>query len=201
MFRSLLTIFSLLLLAGSSHAMSATYDGASLRGAEGSLVITGDFDSGGTQTFQVVWEIDLDGFDVTGAEATGHEYLTDIGFKAFSSVESASLDAIVWNTSTSGTFFESGNVSNAGCEGPSSAGFICVADLAPSVDATMGGVFRATFTVTGTIKLDEWTFQGKFGPENGWLISETAAPVPEPSAALVFGLGIVLAESLRRRKD
>ena len=209
MIRTLFLSTLLFFAATASQAMTAYYGGTgsdSLHGATGSLSVTETATLG---TYEVVWEIDFSTFDITGAEATGHELLTDLGFKAFSSVSSATLDSIIWDmpapdpdSNHSGTFHLAGNISNAGCEGPSPASFVCVADIAPDVDATEGGILRATFTVTGTVMTDGWSYRGKFGEDDGWVISETGTPgnaVPEPGAALVFGLGIVVAETARRR--
>ena len=209
MIRTLLLSALLFFAATASQAMTAYYGGTgsdSLHGATGSLSVN---ETAALGTYEVVWEMDFSTFDITGAVGTGHELLTDLGFKAFSSVSSASLDSIVWDqvdpnsdSNHSGTFHLAGNISNAGCEGPSPASFVCVADIAPDVDATKGGILRATFTVTGTVMTDEWSYRGKFGGEKGWVISEVGSPghpVPEPGAALIFGLGIVVAETARRR--
>jgi hypothetical protein len=70
---------------------------------------------------------------------------------------------------------------------------VCIT-LDPLVDATTGGVITAHFTVTGDLMIDGWSYRGKFGDQNGWVISESAvptAPIPEPGAALVFGAGLL----------
>ena len=120
-----------------------------------------------------------------------HQYLTDIGFKAFKNVSVVTLDEIIWSPATTGTLIPDGKISNAGCTGGASPEFVCVADLTPMVDATLNGIFEAHFTVTGDLMLDDWSYRGKFGTEEGWVISEgDSTAVPEPTAALVFGLGI-----------
>lgn len=186
------TLLWLALTTGPAAAMTMTFGGAaddSLHGASGALTIT----QSGAGSFDVTWSIDFDGFDVRGAERSGHTLLSDIGFKAFSSISVVSLDSIDWSQSTTGTLIPSGRLSNAGCTGPSRAAFVCVTDLAPDVDATMGGLFEAHFSVEGELAMDEWSYRGKFGPENGWVISESSSPIPEPQAALVYGLGLAVA--------
>ena len=184
-------------LTSTAHAMTATYDGASLHGATGSLTIT----EAASGEFDVIWSIDFEEFDVAGAQATGHEYLTDFGFRAFSDVTSVDLDQIVWRQPTDGTLIGNGNISNAGCQESSGSGLICMTELDPMVSATAGGVFEAHFTVAGDLMTDEWSFRGNFGPETGWVISESANPIPEPSAALAFacGMGVVAVVGRRRR--
>lgn len=185
-----LALLALLLSTSVSHALSVTYAGDSLHGAVGTLDVEGPIGSG-AGTFEVTWSIDLDGFEGT---ATDHPQLTDIGFKAFAQVSSVRVDELMWSNGTTGTLFESGNISNAGCTGPSPAGFVCMTGFDPVIDATLGGTFSARFTVEGRLADDEWSFRGKFGPQNGWVISETAAaPIPEPSAAILFALGAVVA--------
>ena len=181
------TTACLFFFAASAHAMLMTYGGTpgdSLHGATGSLEIT----AAGSGTYDVIWAMNFDGYEGSVGD---HQYLTDIGFKAFTSVSVVSLDEIMWSPTTTGTLIPAGNISNAGCEGPASADFVCVADLDPMVDATLNGIFEAHFTVTGDLKLDGWSYRGKFGTEEGWVISEGGSTaVPEPTAALVFGLGI-----------
>ena len=53
----------------------------------------------------------------------------------------------------------------------------------------MGGSFSVSFQLDGTL-LDDWSYRGKFGTGNGWVISESATnAIPEPTAADVADLG------------
>jgi hypothetical protein len=202
-FHSALTILLVSFFVGlsgsSASALTIDFGGAddpSLHGATGSLSITGPI-LAETGTFDVVWSMDFTGYEGSVGD---HQYLTNIAFKAFSDITMVSLDSTTWDSAVSGSALYPANVNNGGCQAGSNAKMVCVT-LDPAVDATMGGEFSAHFTVTGDLNLSEWSYRGKFGPENGWVISESAAPVPEPSAALVFAAGLaVISARMRSRR-
>jgi hypothetical protein len=182
------------LAGGSALATTVTnFTGPSLHGATGSLAIT-DLGAG---SYTVVWSINLDTFDDADAIATGHTLLTHVAFKAFSSIDNVALD-----DPTVGALNYPSNI-NGSCAASSPAGFVCVT-LANPVLATAGGTFDVTFDVTGgVLAKDEYSFRGKFGPRTGWVISESAPPgseIPEPSAAIVFGSGLLLVGARLRRR-
>ena len=194
--RAPLPIISLmfLLMAGSATAMSATFNGASLHGATGTLDITETTTDG---TYSVVWSLDPEGYE---GSATNHPYLTDIGFKAFHSVSSVSLVSIAPGGNTADDPLL-GGISNSGCTAGSSGGFVCTTNIDPMIEvAGATEMIEATFLVEGDLMDGGWSFKGKYGEGNGWVISESAAPVPEPSAALVFGLGLVTVGMRLRRE-
>jgi hypothetical protein len=178
-----------LLAASGAHAMTMVFGGAddpSLKGTTGSLSITETASAG---TYDVVWQMNFDGY--TGS-VDDHQYLTHIAFKAFNNVTAVSygVDGIDWTSPVDGALAFPSNVNNAGCKDKSDAEMVCVT-LDPMVDATQGGIITADFVVTGDL-LEDWSYRGKFGPESGWVISESgSSAVPEPSAALVFGAGLI----------
>ncbi len=95
-----------------------------------------------------------------------------------------------------------GPLTGGGCGG-GNASFIC-ADLSPNL--ALGGVYtwQIQFGASSLIAVDEWHVGARYtapGKEKGWVISETAGtnPVPEPSAALVFGFGMLVAGGLVTR--
>ena len=94
-----------------------------------------------------------------------------------------------------------GPLTGAGCGGTNGS-FVCL-DLSPTL--AVGGVYtwKIQFGATSLIDSAEWHVGARYTAPNkprGWVISETAAPVPEPSAALVFGFGMVVAGSVVRRR-
>lgn len=200
-FTSIAALFALVFSASAASALSIDFGGAddpSLHGTTGSLSIDGPIDAG-TGTFDVVWSMDFTGYE---GSATQHPYLTNIAFKAFSDISFVDIDSIVWTTPTDGTLVYPSNINgqSGGCVtgSGSEAGMVCV-DLDPYVDATSGGEIVASFTVTGDLLGDSWSYRGKFGPERGWVISESGAPVPEPTAAMLFAAGLLLARFRMRR--
>ena len=176
----LIALAAVLCYAGSAAAIAIVGD--SLHGASGDLAI---IDNGSDYT--VIWSIDTTGFDDADAIATGHEYLTDVAFKISGMTGVSLVDATV------GTLYYPTNINQGtdGCDTDgSSAGFACVS-LDPVILATVDQVFSVAFTVEGDLHLSEAvSFRGKYGEGRGWIISENA--IPEPSAALVFGIGAII---------
>lgn len=125
-----------------------------------------------------------------------------IGFKAFTDITSVS----VVSGGPSGTLYWYSGISNStpNCSpsGAGPTGFVCF-NLNPDVSATSDLTITKSFLVQG--KLDDslaWTFKGKYGTGNGWVISEQAfgAPaVPEPTSAAVFGAGILTTATAMRK--
>lgn len=94
-----------------------------------------------------------------------------------------------------------GPLTGSGCSG-TNGGFVCL-DLSPTL--AVGGVYtwKIQFGATSLLSDGEWHIGARYtAPDKtrGWVISETASPVPEPSAALVFGFGMAVAGSLVRRR-
>ncbi len=190
------------LMASNANALSTSYGGvddSTLKGTTGSLTIN---ETTGDNTYEVVWTMDFEGYE---GGVDNHQYLTHIAFKAFSDISYLKLDSILYvnvdsmTSSVSGLALYPANVNSSGCADGSMAGLVCV-ELDPRVDATNDGEIFAYFTVIGDLKLDEWSYRGKFGPKTGWVISESATPVPEPSAALVFALGLVTVSTRMRAR-
>jgi hypothetical protein len=174
----------------------------SLMGTTGSLSIEGPIDLG-SGTFDAVWKMTFDGFD---GSATKHGELTHVAFNAFKDISVVTLEEVIWTSPVSGVPLSPSNISNNGCATSTGlvSGFVCMALDSP-VDVTMGGDFSAVFQVTGTLKDNEWSYRGKFGPGDGGVISEKASmsaptgPVPEPTAPLVFAAGILVVGIAIRR--
>lgn len=94
-----------------------------------------------------------------------------------------------------------GPLTGSGCGGTNGS-FVCL-DLSPTL--AVGGVYtwKIQFGATSLLDSSEWHVGARYTAPNkprGWVISETVgSPVPEPSAALIFGLGMVVAGSVARR--
>ncbi len=136
----------------------------------------------------VTWTIDTTGFDDADAIATNHRYLTDVAFKI------SGVTGVTLVDNSLGSLYYPSNVNQGsdGCDTDGSkAGFACLVLAAP-VDATVDQVLSVQFNVTGSLDLRDSSFRGKYGEGRGWVISESAAPIPEPSTALVFGIGALI---------
>ena len=180
-------VLSALLPAAPCWAVMYGFGGAddpSLHGATGSLEVVEQ-----DGHFVATWSMNFDGYQGDRS----HQYLTNVAFKAFDGVSSAS----VLDGASYGGLYPSSNVNNGGCDtNGSPAGFLCL-DLS-GVRATHGGTYSVSFLVDGTLS-NEWSYRGKFGTGNGWVISESCNAIPEPSAALLFAIGAVTFGSTRRK--
>jgi len=158
----------------------------------------------GAGEFDVTYTIDFTGFDRVEAAATNHTYLTSIGFKAFEKGLTAADVLLMSAPNSSWADPILGNISNAGCVDGTSAELVCTNGLLaiPDEDAAPQ-VFSWDFEVSGALlKTDEWSIRGAFGRANGWVISESGTPIPEPTSALLFAVGFgVAGGAVRRRKN
>lgn len=134
--------------------------------------------------------------DTTGVFSVGATTLADINIK----VANAYLTPTILS-GPSGTV-GAGPLNGGGCGGGNDS-FIC-SDLSP--DLAVGGVYtwKIQFGATSLIDVGEWHVGARYtapGKEKGWVISEISPvnPVPEPSAALVFGFGMLVAGRVVKR--
>lgn len=96
----------------------------------------------------------------------------------------------------------SGPLAGYGCSG-TNGGFLCV-DLAPTL--AVGGIYSWQIQFGASEILEEWHIGARYTSpthvRGGWVISESGKstnPIPEPSAALIFGAGILVASGLVTR--
>jgi hypothetical protein len=205
---ALLTLF-LLLIGTAAQATTLSLDNcASCEGSDVSLDIT---TSDGGATYDVI--LTLDTTNYTGPS----DSIVQAGFKAFDGI---SADDVLLVSVTSGTWSDpvlSGIGSSGFCDGSGDAGFVCTTGESNIVSDP--GEYVFTFKVDGTnaTLLSEWSikfqycdsadYDGGTGDCNGHVISEPGvpgkdpgAPVPEPSAALVFAVGLLVARTKLRRQ-
>jgi hypothetical protein len=140
--------------------------------------------------YLATYTIDTSSLDV------GATVLADINLKLANAYTSPTI------VSGPAAILGAGPLNGGGCGGGNES-FLC-ADVAPNL--AVGGTYawQFRFGATSLIDIDEWHLGARYtapGHEKGWVVSETRPenPVPEPSAALVFGFGMVVAGSLARR--
>ena len=198
------TTLALVGFGGSAQALQfaeLTLDDCDLMGCEGStLYLSVQEEAGGS--FFVTYTINTDGY--TGSKAGFNQ----IGFKAIGGWTSGSvLSSPVGSVTDWNPVFESPIASNSLCDKTNgNTDKVCVAGF---VNIQGGGDQTWTFRIDdGTLITDtsEWHLgaqyaDGRFRSAGSLLSAEGGTPpVPEPTAALLFGLGALLVtRSVRHR--
>jgi hypothetical protein len=188
---------TLLLLATSAGAATITLDDCDSMGCAGSTVGLTVVD-GGAGTWDVTLTLDSTGY--FGAE----DGVVQAGFKAISGASAVTLDSYSDGTWSTAKF--AGISSNSLCAGPGEPDFGCTSGYA---NIETDKVYTWNFTVTGGTLLDtsDWAIKFQYCDQSetsckGHILSahEPGNPVPEPSAALVFAVGLLVARPLLRHR-
>ena len=190
---------ALLLLGTSVSAATINLTDCDSMGCAGSTVSLTAVD-GGAGTWDVTLTLDSTGY--FGSE----DGVVQAGFKAITGATAVTLDSYSDGTWSTAKF--AGINSNGLCAGPGEPDFGCTSGYA---NIETNKVYTWNFTVTGGTLLDTSSWAIKFqycdeGDESckGKILSAHATdpgnPVPEPSAALVFAAGLLIARPLLRRK-
>ncbi|MBW2694229.1 MAG: hypothetical protein JRE57_16635 [Deltaproteobacteria bacterium] len=181
--------------AGASQAALLQYAELTLNdcdamGCEGStLFLSVQEEAGGS--FLVTYTINTDNY-------TGDRLgFNQIGFKAIKDWTSGTvLSSPTDPTQTWNPIFESPIASNSLCEKTSgNTDKICIHGF---VDVTSGGDYTWTFRIDDGTLMDtsEWHLGAQYADGHyrtaGKIISANAPPIPEPTAALLFGMGALL---------
>lgn len=182
--------------SGASAAPSLTLDPCSPDdGCEGSTLFASVEDQGGG-VWRVTYTIDTDGY--TG----DHTGFNQIGLKVIQGWSSASLFSAPNGVANWSTVLEAPISANSLCgntDGNSDK--LCIYAQNSLVDISGGGEFTWVFDVVGGTIAEEWHLGAQYasavGPARGKIISAEGVPsdgppVPEPTAALLFGVGAVL---------
>jgi len=202
----------LALAVASSPAAAFDYeldlDDCDADGCQGSDLFLGIDDLGGG-SFSITLQVDSTGY--TGA--TGGNSRTgigQIGFKAFSDVDASNVTLTsapgglgAWDDPAESSI----NANGGGCGSGDTSDHICVDGF---VNITTDAIYTWTFSVTNAtlLAVSDWHIGGQYcngDPDGtdcqGKIISTSTTPVPEPSAALVFGAALLAAAPhLRRRR-
>ncbi len=203
--RFILTALVLIGFAGPARALQfaeVTLDNCDAAGCEGStLYLSVQEEVGGT--WLVTYTINTD--DYTGDRIGFNQ----IGFKAIQGWTSGEvLSSPVGSVDDWNPVFESPISSNSLCDHTSgNTNMVCVAGF---VNITSGGNYTWTFRLDGgtLMNLDDWHLGAQYANgywrSQGKIISSTtsgsAVPVPEASAAMLFGLGAILVTRRARRR-
>lgn len=181
------TFVTALLLAGSSGALTVDCATAGCIGG----VYTLDVVSTGVDTYQATYTV-----DTSVAFSVNATFLEDLNFKVANDYSNVML-----LSGPTGSFV-AGPLTGQGCGG-NNGSFVCV-ELAPELEVGNVHTWEIQFQTTGLIAEDEWHVGARYTSESkrtGWVISEvgSAPPVPEPTAALLFGAGLLVAARATRR--
>ena len=158
----------------------------------------------GDGTFTVLYS-----FDTTDYNGPG-DNLIQVGFKAIQGYTDADLVSVShgsvsdWSLAVTAPINSNGSPCSAGGNGTDK---VCIYALDNLLSANADQTYVFEFLITGGSEMDDddWHFGGQWGdtsPDRGQILSDEkdAPPIPEPSAALLFGIGVVtVGRSLRRR--
>ena len=201
--RILPLIFAVLLLAAPASAITLDLDGSTCGSCAGADISLEIVDLGGSFDVTLTWNADNYSGPADG--------LVQVGFGGIHGWTSVTLDdspassVIGWSNPVNS------NISSSSlCSGSSRTDKVCSTGY---VDITGGGTYVWDFTVTGGTVATDTTglhiggqyadlsdLSSQRGPR-GKLISEagSTSQVPEPSAALLFGVGLLVAARGTRR--
>lgn len=197
--------FSLTLLACLSFAAASGATTLPLEGCDVSechnlgLTLTTQNQGGGV--FLVTYTINTTAYDDTFVG------LTQLGFQTIQNYSSQELLTAPgglgnWSDAINAPV----NSNGALCSPSGSSNKVCVSAENSLFDLRVNGIYEWTFKIVGGTELptSQWVFSGQFanvvGAARGNIISQSAPAVPEPTAALLFGLGaLTVGRSLRRQ--
>lgn len=201
--QSLVAGLALLSFATGAQALTVYLPDAceTCRGLTGSLEIN---DLGGS--FSVKLTLNSDGY--TGADGDKpRSGINQVGFGGLGGWSDVSLVSSPITATTAFSDPVPSPISAAGLCAPENAGGgkVCTHGF---VDITGGGDFVWEFNVVGgTLKETPWHIGAQFANSaeaaRGWILSEdgsASSPIPEPTAALLFGAGVLAASRSGRRR-
>jgi hypothetical protein len=198
-----LLLFGFLFVARTSQAAtSLLLDDCDAFGCEGSTLFLSVADQG-DGTWLATYTINTDGY--TGSN-TG---FNQIGFKAVSGWTDASLLSAPNGTGNWSSVKEAPINSNSQCSNTNgNTDKLCIHSQNSHLNVTGGGDYTWIFQIVGgSLNTDEWHLGAQYanavGPARGKIISAEGVPgpaIPEPSAALLFGVGaLVVTRRVRSR--
>lgn len=196
-----ITLFAFALVTFALSAQAGTItevalDDCDAAGCEGSGLFLSVEDEGGT--WLVTYTIDTDGY--TG-NRDGFNQIGFLAIKDWTSVAlvSADPDLASWSDPIEAPVNSNSLCSNTNGDSDK----VCIYGF---VDITGGGEYTWQFRVTGGTLLEttDWHLGGQYANNanatSGKIISaDVGALVPEPSAALLFGVGVLVLNRARRR--
>lgn len=190
--RASLGLFAALLFAafaGRAGAVSLSFDDCDAFGCQGASISL-DVMENADGSFDV--DLGIDTTDYTGDRTL----LTSASFKAIKGVEEGDLSLV---STPGGDWSEAleANINNADCSG-SGNDFACTEGSVEIGASTEPGTWRFHVAQGTLLPTSDWHIGFKYGEGNGQIIS-ASAPIPEPSAALAFGLGALLVGGVLRR--
>jgi hypothetical protein len=199
-----LSMLGFLAIASASQAVtSLLLDDCDAMGCEGSTLFLSVADTGGG-TWQATYTINTDGY--TGSL----DGFNQIGFKAVSGWTSATLTSAPNGTGNWSSVIEGPINSNSQCSNGGTTDKLCIYGQNSLLNISGGGDYTWVFNIVGgsLLPTDDWHLGAQYadalGPARGHIISAEGGgdgpPIPEPSAALLFGVGaLVVTRRVRGR--
>jgi hypothetical protein len=197
---SLSTTMALLALATGASASTLFLDDCN--GCDGSTLFASVEDQGGF--WEVTYTINTDGYDDSRVG------FNQIGVKVIKDWDTATLFSAPNGVGNWSSVFEAPINANSQCGNTNgNSDKLCIFAKNAIHDVRGGGDHTWVFHVVGGTVAEEWHLGAQYasavGPARGKIISDEGVPtdsvIPEPSAALLFGVGAVLvSRTVRSRR-
>ena len=197
--RFALTALALVGFASSAQAalVASTFlDNCDLDGCDGSTLLLTVDDDGGSGNWNITYTVNVDGYSDL------KDGINQVGFKAISGWDP--LLSTVTGPTGSGTWSLNEASTNSSVNGPCDPNVGDATDKVCSsgfVNTTADGEYTWTFYIVGGTLIEptsEWHLGGQYADSGGrapgqiWSTAGSGTPVPEPTAAVLFGLGAIL---------
>ena len=113
------------------------------------------------------------------------------------SVTSAPDDASNWQV-------KAGPLTGSGCGGNNDS-FVCVSAVNPlSIGSTTSFTWQVQFDANSLLPESDWHIGARYTSPthtNGWVVSLSPSPIPEPTSGLLFSAGMLIVGAAARRRD
>jgi hypothetical protein len=197
-----LALFSALAVSSAAGATPSLFLDGDCNGCDGSTLFASAEDKGGF--WEVTYTINTDGYN---DERIG---FNQIGLKVIKDWDSASLFSAPNGVGNWSDVFEAPVNANSQCSNLNgNSDKLCIFAENSLLDIRGGGDFTWVFHVVGGTIAEEWHLGAQYadavGPARGKIISDEGVPsdgvIPEPSAALLFGVGsLLVSRRIRSRR-
>jgi hypothetical protein len=193
-------VLSLCVLPGVSRALTLSAEpGADCFSSDASKCIGGvyslDVAVVDANTYLATFTMDLGpGLEVPATT------IEQIEFKVAGAYDSTSI--LLAPDAVSNWTLVDGPLGGAGCKGKNDS-FVCLDANSPLGVSATTYTWQVQFDAAGLLAESDWHIGARFASpdhQNGWVLSASAAPIPEPSSYLLLGFGAAIVGLAIRRQ-